>query len=80
MPCPQGVSIPEIFALYNEYSRRRREGDAQREIVKKYQEKIPPEKGAKMCVKCGECEEKCPQQLPIRNLLARAARTFERNR
>jgi len=80
MPCPQGVSIPEIFALYNEYSRRRREGDAQREIIKKYQETIPPEKGAKICVKCGECEEKCPQQLPIRNLLARAARIFERNR
>ncbi|MFQ6094934.1 MAG: aldo/keto reductase [Candidatus Bathyarchaeia archaeon] len=80
MPCPEGVNIPKIFEFYNEYSKRRGDREAQQEVVKRYGEVIPPENGAKVCAKCGQCEEKCSQQLPIRNLLARAARIFERNR
>ncbi|MEM3041039.1 MAG: aldo/keto reductase [Nitrososphaerota archaeon] len=79
-PCPQGVSIPKIFALYNEYSRKRGDPEAQQEVVSKYGKSISQEEGAKRCAKCGECEEKCPQHLPIRNLLTRAAQIFERSR
>jgi len=77
MPCPQGVSIPEILALYNEYLRRRGDRVKQGEIARKYYDSIPPEKRAELCVKCGECEEKCPQHLPIRELLRKALRTFK---
>ena len=79
-PCPQGVNIPDIFKLYNEFLKSSRDREVQRRVIERYRREIPPESGAKNCVKCGECEEKCPQQLPIRELLAKAARTFERNR
>lgn len=76
MPCPQGVEIPEIFALYNEYFMKRRD----KQVIDKYGGIVPPEKGAKRCAKCGQCEEKCPQQLPIRSLLSKAAFLFESGR
>ena len=78
VPCPEGVAIPEILALYNQHYARRGDLDAQQEITTKYGETVPPEHEAARCVKCGECEDKCPQQLPIRNLLTRAARSFNR--
>lgn len=80
MPCPEGVAIPDILSFLNEHSTRRGDRDAQREVVKRYGEAISPESGAKNCVKCGQCEEQCPQQLPIRNLLRRATWVFERDR
>jgi hypothetical protein len=74
MPCPQGVTIPKIFQLYNEYYMK--EHDAT--VKDKYWEQIPPENQADKCAKCGKCEELCPQQLPIRRLLNSAARLFEK--
>ena len=73
-PCPQGVDIPNSFSFYNEYFMKGRD----RDVIQKYFEGIPAEKQVKNCVKCGDCEEKCPQQLPIRNLLAKAAFLFQR--
>ena len=76
-PCPQGVAIPEILALYNEYYRKRGDETAVSQVVNRRKETVPPEKWATACIKCGECEGKCPQQLPIRNLLEKAVRSFE---
>jgi predicted aldo/keto reductase-like oxidoreductase len=39
---------------------------------------MPPEVGARNCVKCGDCEEKCPQHLPIQNLLSKTIFLLER--
>jgi len=72
-PCPQGVNIPEIIALYNEFYIRNRD-DA---IKSKYWEHITPESQAKRCQRCGECEKLCPQQLPVRDIMSRAALLFE---
>lgn len=69
MPCPQGVNIPEIFSLYNEYFVK----DRNDEIKNKYWEHITPESQAKRCARCGRCEELCPQQLSIRDILRNAA-------
>jgi predicted aldo/keto reductase-like oxidoreductase len=73
-PCPKGVDIPKIFSLYNEYFMKGRE----REVIKKYFKVVPSANGVTNCIKCGDCEEKCPQQLPIRTLLAKAAFLFQK--
>jgi predicted aldo/keto reductase-like oxidoreductase len=73
VPCPQGVNIPQIFALYNQYFVENRND----EIKNKYWEHITSESQAKRCARCGKCEELCPQQLSIRTILAQAARMFE---
>lgn len=72
MPCPQGVEIPDILGLYNEYYMSGQSG----EIKKKYLEKIRPEGRADKCVACGRCEEQCPQHLPIRRFMAEIPRVF----
>lgn len=76
-PCPQGVAIPEILALYNEYYKKRGDEAAQDQVINSRQDRVPQEKWATACIKCGECEEKCPQQLQIRNLLNKVVRAFE---
>lgn len=63
LPCPKGVKIPEVFALYN---RSVMDADG----AKKAYGKLKGD--ARSCVQCGKCETKCPQQLPIRRLLAEA--------
>jgi predicted aldo/keto reductase-like oxidoreductase len=73
MPCPEGVNVPEIFSLYNEYYVVNRDD----EIKRKYWEHITPESQAKRCARCGRCEELCPQHLQIREILSRAAMLFE---
>ncbi len=77
MPCPQGVNIPQIFALSNEHGRKRGDSAAQAEVIKKYNGIVSAQNGAKNCVQCGQCETKCPQKLPIQKLVAQAGRTFE---
>ena len=72
-PCPEGIDIPQIISLYNEYYIK----NMNEEVKKKYREKIKRENQAKQCVKCGKCEELCPQNLPIREVMTRAAWVFE---
>jgi predicted aldo/keto reductase-like oxidoreductase len=79
LPCPNGVAIPEIFTLYNLYYTKRGDRNAEQEVVNKYIKTIGKENGARNCARCGQCEELCPQHLPIRNLIAGAARTFEKD-
>jgi len=80
MPCPNGVAIPEIFALVNQHYMKRGDRDAEQEVVKKYKETVGKENGAKNCKRCGKCEELCPQHLPIQNLIGGATWIFEPRR
>jgi predicted aldo/keto reductase-like oxidoreductase len=77
VPCPENVAIPEILASYNAYYRNRHDVEEVQVISEKYREAINSDKAARRCVKCGECETKCPQTLPIRTLLRKAARALE---
>jgi predicted aldo/keto reductase-like oxidoreductase len=72
-PCPEGVNIPAIFALLNEYYSE----NMSDEVKVKYSKTITQECQAKRCKKCGRCEELCPQHLPTRKLLGNAAFMFE---
>jgi hypothetical protein len=68
VPCPQKVDIPEIFRIYNDL---RIYGDAS-SARGFYSMFMKPENKADKCAECGECEEKCPQGIGIRELLKKA--------
>ena len=61
LPCPNNVSIPEIFSCYNEAAAY----NIHKESAKKYEDLKKSSKDASLCVECGKCEEACPQKLPI---------------
>jgi len=63
-PCPQGVAIPKIFQAYDE-ARMLDNG----KFPKFYQTTIEKEKDASRCVACRQCEDACPQHLPIVDFL-----------
>jgi predicted aldo/keto reductase-like oxidoreductase len=72
MPCPNEVNIPHIFELYNlarvyglwNYAREGYESFPDARWV--------GGKQADECIECGECEEKCPQNIEIRAQLKAA--------
>jgi predicted aldo/keto reductase-like oxidoreductase len=72
-PCPSGVDIPTIIALFNEFYMKNRDPS----VKAKYQKEIPSSNNARRCTRCGKCEELCPQHLPIKNTMNRAAFLFE---
>lgn len=75
MPCPSGVTIPEILGLYNEYYMSGQNA----EIKQKYWEIITPETHSNNCISCGICEEQCPQELPIRKFMSETTRMFPKS-
>ncbi|RIE05593.1 aldo/keto reductase [Candidatus Cryosericum terrychapinii] len=69
MPCPQGVNIPGMFQLVNEGSMFG-SWDVQR---KRYGQMKSEGSSADSCIRCGACEDKCPQHISIRDQLANVA-------
>jgi len=73
MPCPQGVSIPDIFWGYNDSSMRGAfEEGVPKTVVADYLEMVKEGKGADKCVGCGLCATKCPQHIQIPERLKEA--------
>lgn len=64
-PCPEGLKIPRILWLANYHARGNRWTEMEYQSL---------EADAKNCEECGECEEKCPYELPIREMLKQADR------
>lgn len=66
MPCPQGVDIPRNFEIYNDgvmYDKPDR--------ARRYYRSLDEEKHADACVACLECEDACPQRIPISEWMVR---------
>jgi len=66
-PCPHGVDVPRNFQLYNEAVVYGHLAGTRRT----YRQFFAAEKRADRCARCGECEPKCPQRIPIRDWLAK---------
>jgi hypothetical protein len=67
LPCPNGVEIAEIFEYYNDahiYDNPR--------APRFHYQNLSKDKLASNCVECFECEEKCPQGIPIVEYLKQA--------
>jgi predicted aldo/keto reductase-like oxidoreductase len=61
LPCPQGVNIPHNLTMYNDLFAFQTHENS----LMLYQRMTSPEQRASNCIDCGECEEKCPQHIPI---------------
>ena len=77
LPCPHNVAIPEILSTFNQYYRNRGATTQQEHILKSYHIRITNNQGPSNCVKCNACLQKCPQELPIPQLLARSIRYLD---
>lgn len=68
-PCTVGIPIPSVFLFEGYLSRYGLEGWARQryETVKVK---------ASECIGCGVCETRCPYELPIREMMAKAAAEF----
>ena len=70
--CPKHISIPDLFACYNAKVKFESWSSAY------YYSIHTAGKGkASDCIKCGKCENICPQKLPIRELLKDVAKNLE---
>lgn len=67
MPCPAGVDIPRCFAIWNQYHIY----ENVNETKWNWTQGIEEAKKASNCIKCGKCEQACPQHIAIREDLAR---------
>ena len=69
-PCPQGVRISSLITMRTTWKVWPREDFFAR--------KTRSVESAKNCVQCGECEEKCPYHLPIREMILENIEFYER--
>jgi predicted aldo/keto reductase-like oxidoreductase len=67
MPCPNGVDIPRNFELYN---------DENQYLGKALYFWMSEAQRASACGGCRECEEKCPQQIRISELMPQVHKTL----
>jgi predicted aldo/keto reductase-like oxidoreductase len=68
LPCPSGVNIPRVFEIYNDLLMYGDERHAQ--MV--YNSFMNEDERANLCIECGECLDKCPQNIEIPDWLAKA--------
>ncbi len=69
LPCPAGIEIPDIFR-FERYKVSYFAGEWAREQYEGLSVSVDD------CLDCGECEDRCPYQLPIRRHLERAHRSL----
>ena len=75
--CPMHICIPEYFSLYNEDMRDDLEHKGWTINFTNYNKLAQNHGRASECVQCGQCEEMCPQHLPIVDTLEKVAEHYE---
>ncbi|MBD3352889.1 MAG: 4Fe-4S dicluster domain-containing protein [Candidatus Lokiarchaeota archaeon] len=80
--CNNGVNIPEIFDIINEYAREKDLKKAKRRYKKLVtkKEKVDnenPNGAPNLCIKCGSCVSNCPQGIDIPAMLEKVQKVVE---
>ena len=73
--CPRNIPIPDYFALYNAAQNDLRQGLTPDRGA--YQTLAASAGKASACIACQQCEQSCPQHLPVIDWLKRTANLFE---
>jgi len=80
LPCPRGVNIPYIFALYKYLRVYELEDFAQEAYDKMETDSWIPGKNALSCYECGFCEQKCPQEIKVISQLKESHKALSSSR
>ena len=75
MPCPHGVNIPGNFRLYNSFAMYKNTNH----MKWAYGSLEKASASAEICIDCGECLPKCPQQIEIPTDLRNMIEYFKEN-
>ncbi|MBU7018269.1 MAG: aldo/keto reductase [Theionarchaea archaeon] len=67
--CPQGIYIPGLINIHVTWKLW-----PHSTWFSRHAETV---KGGKNCIQCGECEEKCPYHLPIREMIVKSIEFYE---
>lgn len=73
MPCPAKVDIPGNFRAWNTYHMYQNYNT----VKFNWENQIGEEHQAKNCIKCGKCEQACPQKLSIRQDLEKVQQDLD---
>ncbi len=75
LPCPSGVDIPRVFEVFNN-------GMMHDDIqgARSGYKFVPEEARADKCTQCQQCEELCPQQIPISEWMVRVEEVLAHGR
>lgn len=71
--CPKKIRIPDIFAAMN----KRLGSGSVEEAAEDYRKVTMETRQAKDCIACGQCENACPQHIPIIDKLRECAEVFD---
>ena len=73
-PCPNGVLIPRIIRYYNDWCAYEHNPKLKEEYLTWQDES----EHASNCIKCGACEDHCPQHLPVMQIMDEIVEAFGR--
>ncbi|MCK4388149.1 MAG: aldo/keto reductase [Dehalococcoidia bacterium] len=82
MPCPNDIDIPANFSALNLFRVWGLEKLAKRQyaaLVDRKRDGEPVPGWAEACIECGECESKCPQNIPIGKRLREVSKALSPN-
>ncbi len=75
--CPANIPIPRYFSIYN--TEKRETGNGNRELQLSGYNELAKEFGrASECIECLQCENICPQHLPVTSHLRSVSELFEK--
>ena len=73
LPCPVKLDIPAIIDLYNQWDLF----EGNEKVKKDYDMWFGKTRIASSCIACGQCEDQCPQRLPIIEIMEKAGKRFD---